>query len=75
MVNCLVKPQEGFLVYWQHHKHLSVKGGVFLAIKKCRAVIVYQTVKRQSYAHPLTLLQLGGLVHHLLKSTGRTLLN
>lgn len=46
MVNCLVKPQEGFLVYWQHHKHLSVKGGVFLAIKKCRAVIVYQTVKR-----------------------------
>lgn len=45
-LNCLVKPKEGFLVYWQNDKHVSVKGGVFLAIKKCRAIIVYRTVKR-----------------------------
>lgn len=45
VVNCLVKPREGFLVYWQHHKRVSIKGGVFLAIKKYRAVIVDHTVK------------------------------
>lgn len=35
-----------FLVYWQRHKHVSVKEGVFLAIKKCGAIIVCHIVKR-----------------------------
>lgn len=33
-MKCVVKPQEGFSVYMQHHKHVSTNGGIFLAIKK-----------------------------------------
>lgn len=49
-MKCMVKPLEGFLVYLQHHKHVSINGGIFLAIKMCRAVIWYNIVKQRAIA-------------------------
>lgn len=44
----MIKSQERFLVYLQHHKRVNINGGIFLVIKKCRAVIWYHVVKERA---------------------------